>query len=202
MGIIRQAPGARCGIGGASCFCYPLSMNSGRNVFLIGPRASGKTSVGRILAERLGFGLADTDEIAVRLMGESIAAFVEKNGWPAFRNMETRALAEAAGPGKRVIATGGGIVLAEENRAVLKAGGLVVYLRADPETLAARLKADPDEAKRPALTAGGLIGEVASVLAEREPLYLACADHVVESAGGARATADKVLRLIEQKDGS
>lgn len=176
-------------------------MKRGVNVFLIGPRASGKTSVAAIVAGRLGLEHADTDEIARRLMGASIADFVEKRGWPEFRRIESKALAEAAMPGNRIIATGGGVVLAEENRTLMGDRGLVVYLKADPRTLAERLAADPDEAERPSLTGAGLVEEVERVLAEREPLYKACADHVVHSAGGVEATAKQVIRLIEQEVG-
>lgn len=168
-------------------------------MFLIGPRASGKTSVARIVSQRLGLAYVDTDEAIVSRLGSSIADFVGKHGWQAFRDMETEALAQAARPGGRVVATGGGIVLSPANRTLLKAGGPVFYLRADPETLAMRLAADPNEAQRPALTNGDLIGEVAQVMAEREPLYRQCADHVVESAGGPEATAEEIIRLIGQE---
>lgn len=174
-------------------------MERGENVFLIGPRASGKTSVAVIVAKRLGLTHMDTDEIAVRRMGTSIAEFVEKHGWLAFRSVESKALAEAAEPGNRIVATGGGIVLAEENRALMSNGGLVIYLSADTDALAARLSTDPDEAKRPSLTGAGLIDEVAQVLAEREPLYKACADYIVLSARGVEATAEEVIRLIEKE---
>jgi shikimate kinase len=186
-------------VGGGRGFCYFAGMQPGENVFLIGPRASGKTSVARIVAGRLGLEHVDTDEIVVSNLGSSIAEYVGKHGWDAFRQVETKALAQTARAGGRVVATGGGIVLSPENRALLKAGGPVFYLRADPEILAQRLAADPKEAQRPALTNGDLIGEVAQVLAEREPLYRQCADHMVESAGGPEATAGDIIRLIEQE---
>jgi shikimate kinase len=174
-------------------------MKPGENLFLIGPRASGKTSVARILSAKLGLGMKDTDEIVSAKIGTSIAEFVDGHGWKAFRRLERLALAEAAEQGGSVIATGGGIVLDEANVALLKSGGPVFYLKADPDTLAGRLAADPNEEQRPSLTGGDLAGEVAQVLAEREPLYRGCADHVVQSSGGPESAADEIMRLIEEQ---
>lgn len=185
-------------VGGGFAFCYSEAMKPGESLFLIGPRASGKTSVARIVASRLDMAHMDTDEMLTAKLGKSIAEVVAEEGWEAFRKLESKVLAEASGPGNRVIATGGGIVLEQENVALLRKRGPVVYLRADAETLARRLAADPNEAQRPSLTGGGLIEEVAQVLAEREPLYLDCADHIVQSAGGPEAAADEIISLIGQ----
>jgi shikimate kinase len=154
-----------------------------RPIFLVGPRASGKTSLGRILAERLDILFLDTDDLAVTLLGQSIADHVAVRGWDSFRAIETRALNQAAalaGKDGGVIACGGGIVLKPENRAVL-ARGQVAYLCADPEILARRLASDPLEAQRPSLTGGTVIDEVRDVLARREPLYRQTADVVLDA---------------------
>ncbi|WFS61267.1 shikimate kinase AroL [Pseudodesulfovibrio thermohalotolerans] len=154
-------------------------MHKARNIFLIGPRACGKTSVGRALAKRLGMEFVDTDHAFVEAVGMDIASFVEANGWDAFRDEEARTLEREAASGGRVIGCGGGIVLREENRAVL-AGGLTLYLKTGPDELARRLAADPLASQRPSLTGKSLADEVREVLAERAGLYEGCAHHVVE----------------------
>jgi len=189
-------------VGGGAVFCYLAGMRPGENIYLIGARASGKTSVARVLARRMRLAHVDTDEITARRIGSNIAEFVEKHGWRAFRRQEAMALAEAAAQGGRVVATGGGIVLEAANRALLKTGGPVLYLQADPDTLAGRLAADPNEAQRPSLTGRDVAGEMAQVLAEREALYRECADHVVPSRDGPEAVAEQIISLLEQEGGS
>jgi len=150
-----------------------------RNIFLIGPRACGKTSVGRALAKRLGLGFVDTDHELVAAVGMEIAQYVEQNGWDAFRDRESETLAAVAAHGPRVVGCGGGIVLREANREVL-ATGLTLYLKSSPEVLAERLLRDPIEAQRPSLTGKPVVEEVREVLAARASLYEGCADVVVE----------------------
>ena len=159
-----------------------------RNIFLIGPRASGKTSVGRALAERLGRRFVDTDHELVEAVGMEIADFVKQNGWDGFRDKEAETLARQAAPGGLVIGCGGGIVLRPENRDVLKTG-VTLYLKVDPDELARRLMSDPNEAQRPSLTGRSVADEIREVLAERAPLYEGCADAVVRG-----ATVDETVR--------
>lgn len=169
-----------------------------KNIFLIGPRACGKTSVGRMLADRLGREFIDTDHALVAAVGMEIADYVEQNGWDAFRDREVETLVREAAPGGRVIGCGGGIVLREENREVLKSG-VTVYLKADPEELARRLMNDPNEAQRPSLTGKSIADEVREVLAERAPLYEGCADLVVtgDSLG---EVVDEVLNEVKRAE--
>lgn len=145
-----------------------------RNIYLIGPRASGKTTLGRRLAERLGRPFVDLDAVFVEKHGETIADLVGREGWDAFRLAEAAILAEMGKTSGQVVATGGGAVLLPENRDVL-GRGLVFYLQAQPERLAERLLADLNEEQRPKLTDMGLREEITATLAEREPLYLSCA---------------------------
>lgn len=149
-----------------------------RNIYLIGPRASGKTTLGRRLAGRLSRPFVDLDAVFVETRGETIAELVAREGWDAFRRAEADILAEVARTPGQVVATGGGAVLLPENRRIL-AEGLVFYLQARPERLAERLLADLNEAQRPKLTELGLKEEIVATLAEREPLYLACAHAVL-----------------------
>ncbi|XXJ20167.1 shikimate kinase AroL [Desulfovibrio caledoniensis] len=170
-------------------------MHKTGNIFLIGPRACGKTSVGRALAKRLGMEFVDTDHAFVQAVGMDIASFVDANGWDAFRDEEAATLAREAKPGGRVIGCGGGIVLRESNRAVL-ARGVTLYLKAGVEELVRRLKADPLEAQRPSLTGKSLADEVREVLKARAPLYEACADHIIEGASLA-ATVERALEAVK-----
>lgn len=149
-----------------------------RNIFLIGPRACGKTSVGCALADRLGVDFVDTDHELVKSVGMEIADYVEQNGWDGFRDKETETLARVSNEAIRVVGCGGGIVLREANREVLKAG-ITLYLKTAPEVLAERLMQDPNEAQRPSLTGKSIVDEVREILAERAPLYEGCADVVL-----------------------
>lgn len=149
-----------------------------RNIFLIGPRACGKTSVGEALAKRLGLEFVDTDHELVDAVGMEIADYVEANGWDGFRDKETETLQQVASTGVRVVGCGGGIILREANRAILKSG-VTLYLKSEPEVLAARLMSDPNEAQRPSLTGKPIVDEVREILAERAPLYEGCADAIL-----------------------
>jgi len=151
-----------------------MAFSDERTIYLIGPRASGKTTLGRRLAERLGRPFVDLDAVFLTRHGESIAELVAREGWDAFRLAEAAILADVAATPGQVVATGGGAVLMPENREILSKG-LVFYLHASPERLAERLLADVNEAQRPKLTELGLKEEILATLAEREPLYLACA---------------------------
>ena len=109
---------------------------------LIGARGSGKSTVGRLVADRLGWAFEDADEALERAAGRSIAAIFADDGEPTFRDLEERTIAALTGRSRLVLATGGGAVLRESNRRALRRFGLVVWLDADPETLAGRLRAD------------------------------------------------------------
>lgn len=158
-------------------------------IFLIGPRGSGKTTVGRLLAKHLGLPFQDTDRLARERAGRSIAELVEKEGWPAFRALEAACLADAAGTAQDVvIATGGGAVLAPENRERMRKAGRVFYLQVPLDTLAQRLERNLSAGSRPSLTGRDPVEELAAVVAEREPLYRETAHHVV--------AADRPLKQI------
>lgn len=172
-----------------------LGMEMKRNIFLIGPRACGKTSIGRVLAERLGLGFVDTDHVLVESVGMEVSRYVEEYGWAGFRDKETEILEQVAGTGVRVIGCGGGIVLRVANRELLKAG-LTLYLKTDPEVLAARLMNDPNEAQRPSLTGKSIVDEVREVLAERAPLYEGCAD-VILPEGSLDVVVAQALKEVE-----
>jgi len=144
------------------------------SVVLIGYRGSGKTTVGRRLADRLWQSFVDTDEQVVARAGKSIREIFEQEGEAAFRQMEADALRAAVEKDDHVIAIGGGAVECEQNRQLLRSSGMkIIYLRCEPAVLLARIRQDQSTAQqRPNLTEwGGGLEEIQAVLARREPLY-------------------------------
>jgi shikimate kinase len=144
-------------------------------IVLLGARGSGKTTVGRIIASRLSIEFIDVDDLIVARAGKSIRDIFAQDGQPRFRDIEAEVLADALRwLGDRVISLGGGTVLRDENRDLLnRSSAYRYYLRADAETLHARIAADPRTVEtRPALTAyAGSVEEVRQLLTIREPLY-------------------------------
>jgi shikimate kinase len=150
--------------------------------FLIGPRGCGKTTAARLLAARLGWAWADADGMLEERAGRSIREVFADEGEAGFRDREAVVLGELAQLRRHVIATGGGVVLREANRALLRRG-FVVWLTADVDTLWQRIAADATTAQRRPDLCGGGPAEVAEVVRLREPLYRACADLIVATAG-------------------
>jgi shikimate kinase len=161
-----------------------LRLNHDRNLVLIGGRACGKTSVGKVLAQALERPFVDLDEVLVAQAGCSIAELVAASGWPEFRRREKELVAHYAGLAGQVLAPGGGVVLDPENVRNLREHGLVIWLLADPATLGERLKRDQGSQEfRPSLTGADPVAEMARVLAEREPLYRAAAHMIIDVTG-------------------
>ncbi len=151
------------------------------NVVLIGYRGSGKTTAGRLLADRLWRPFADLDERIVARAGCSIREIFDQQGEEAFRAMESAELADLLSQDDQIISLGGGAILREHNRSMLAAptaAARVIYLRCEPDELHRRIHADSaTAAARPPLTAlGGGIDEITQLLALREPLYRAVAN--------------------------
>jgi shikimate kinase len=152
------------------------------NIFLIGYRGSGKTTVARALAEALGWTWLDADAELERRAGRSIQQIFAESGEGAFRDLESAVVADLAKLDRHVIALGGGAVMREQNRQALAGRGKVVWLQATPETLHERIAADPTTgARRPNLTGQGGLDEIRQLLAQREPIYQACADLVLDA---------------------
>jgi shikimate kinase len=112
------------------------------NIVLVGFMGTGKSTVGRFIAEKLGWDLVDTDHYIEKLEGMSIAELFSKHGEVYFREAETRSIKEIMSKSNQVVATGGGAVLAEENRLILKTKGYVVALTASVETIIQRVSGD------------------------------------------------------------
>lgn len=184
-------------------------------IYLTGPRACGKTSLGRALATALDLPFVDTDHYLRERSGEEVAAIVAREGWEGFRRRESAVLrevaagledgsaaagsaAQEAGPVWRgVVATGGGMVLAEENRRFMRETGRVLFLDVPVAELVRRLSRNPLEAQRPSLTGKSLTEEVAEVLAQRLPLYEE-AHHRLDAARPLRDVCAQALALLAQ----
>lgn len=146
-----------------------------RNLFLIGYRGTGKSTVAGLVASQLGWKCVDADALLEANSGRSIREIFETEGESEFRRRETELLEEICRSAQQVVATGGGVILAPQNRQRLKANGVCILLEADVDTIEQRLSSDSASARRrPALTVGGR-AEIESLLALRQPLYLECA---------------------------
>jgi shikimate kinase len=173
------------------------------NVFLIGYRGSGKSTVAAALAERLGWPWLDADAELERRAGKTIKQIFANGGEQVFRDLESAVVHDLARGDRQVIALGGGAVLREESRQALAGRGKLVWLKASPEALLERIEADATTAaRRPNLTSHGGLAEIRQLLAERTPLYQACADLTIDTEDKspveiAHQIAEK-LRLEEQ----
>jgi shikimate kinase len=172
-------------------------MGSG-NIFLIGMMGAGKTTLGKALATRLKREFVDTDKALVERTGVQVATIFEIEGEEGFRRRETAVLDELCAHDGRVIATGGGVVLAEANRLRMRESGTVVYLRARLESLWERTHLDTT---RPLLSTPDPRARIAELLQEREPLYQAAAHVVVDTGSQSAATlVNRVLAALRDHD--
>lgn len=145
---------------------------------LVGMPGGGKSTVGRHVARHLKRRFFDADAEIERRIGCPIRVFFEREGEARFRDIEQEVLAELAGEGEIVLATGGGAVLREANRAALHAKTTVVYLRSTPEELFRRLRHDTH---RPLLQVADPLRKLRELFAERDPLYRQTAHFVIET---------------------
>ena len=159
------------------------------NIVLIGYRGTGKSTVGRLLAARLGRDLVSTDAEIVNRAKRTIPEIVARDGWEYFRNLESDICRELASRDQLVIDTGGGAILRAQNVEMLKTNGTVFWLTASVETIAKRIGGDN---QRPSLTGTkSFVDEIQDVLRERTPKYQAAADHSI-------ATDDRSInQLVE-----
>jgi shikimate kinase len=144
------------------------------NVILTGLRGTGKSSVGKVLAQRLSFMFVDTDTCIEELAGSRIAAIVAQHGWEHFRALERQVVTRVAATDRHVVAAGGGTLIDEENARLLKTRGVVVLLVCDLSILQHRLALGSN---RPSLTGQGSAAvELAQVWEARQARYYAVAD--------------------------
>ena len=148
------------------------------NIFLIGLMGAGKSTIGKQLARELGKDFRDSDSEIEKRTGVSIDVIFDIEGEQGFRRRETGMLKELVGERDIVLATGGGAVLAPENRQLLRDNGLIIYLRATAEHLAGRVRMDR---RRPLLQSGDKLAKIRELLTQREPVYQQLADMVIET---------------------
>ncbi|MDO5554451.1 MAG: shikimate kinase [Planctomycetia bacterium] len=144
-----------------------------QSIILIGYRATGKSSLGRLLSRELNLPLVDTDALVEERYGKTIQSMFADEGESVFRDREAALVAELAGANEpMILSTGGGVPLREESRKYLKNMGFVVWLRASRETIFARMNGDDsNESRRPPLTDLKPLQEIDAVLAVRNSLY-------------------------------
>lgn len=166
------------------------------NIYLVGLMGAGKTTVGKMLAKQTGKAFYDSDQEIKNKTGVSISHIFEVEGEAGFRIRESAALKELTQMQNIVLATGGGAVLAEQNRAMLRNNGTVVYLRASVDDLWARTKHDKN---RPLLQTWDPRARLAELFALRDPLYSEIADIVVDTSKQSVASLVRhILQLLEK----
>jgi shikimate kinase len=171
---------------------------------LIGYRATGKTTLARLLAQRLGWDSIDADVEIERRAGKPISRMFAEDGEPAFRDLEAQVIADLCRRERLVLAAGGGAPLRPENRQAMRAAGKVVWLTASPQVILARMGGDATTAgRRPSLTSKGPLDEIVHLLAVREPIYRETADAVVDTEGKPLAElTDVILERIGHSERS
>ena len=161
------------------------------NIVLIGYRGTGKSTVGKVLAARLGWPQVSTDAEIVRGAGRSVPEIVAQHGWEHFRDLESTVCREFSAQDRLIIDTGGGAILRQENVDCLKKNGVLFWLTASVATIASRIGGDT---QRPSLTGTkSFVEEIEEVLAVRTPKYREAADHIVPTDG---CTINQIVETI------
>lgn len=166
-------------------------------IYLIGPRGSGKTTVGKLLADKLAFAFRDLDLHLCQREGCSVADIVSRLGWAGFRKKEAQALLETGVDSDIVLATGGGIILSGENRKFLRDNGTVIWLKASLPALVERLGKDLQAAQRPSLTGANPVQEIEQIMKERESLYCEAAHHIVDGDAAPDKVCEEIAALLK-----
>lgn len=164
-----------------------------QNIFLVGLMGAGKTSVGKMLSKRLNKTFYDSDHEIERATGVKIPVIFEIEGEQGFRARESRMLADLACRNNIVLATGGGVILSEQNRRLLAAHGTVIYLCATASDLWRRTRHDKN---RPLLQTGDPLGKLQELLAQRDPLYREVADIIIDT--GSQSLGNLTSRIEHQ----
>lgn len=155
-----------------------VSSKTSRNVILIGYMGTGKTSIGKRVAQSLGFEFVDTDDLIVQSCSKAITQIFTDEGEDHFRDLESETLSVCAQSNHQMISTGGGIVLRKRNREVLQYAGYVIWLRASAESILDRVSKNHD---RPLLHTKNPLLKIRSMLEERDELYSSCADFIIDT---------------------
>jgi shikimate kinase len=169
---------------------------------LIGYRATGKTSLAQKLAVALNWEAIDADVEIERRAGKSIKQIFAEDGEPAFRDLEAEVIADLCQKDRLVIASGGGAPMREASRETMRQAGKVVWLRATPETILARMSGDATTAdRRPDLTNKGGLKEIVDMLELRDPIYRETADFEIDTEQKSLdQIMEEILGLIQNKN--
>jgi shikimate kinase len=167
------------------------------NIVLIGYRGTGKSVVGRILADRLGRVYVGMDDNIVKRAGMPIPQIVEQFGWSRFRDIETEEALDLSGKDQLIIDTGGGVIERPDNIPALKENGVVFRLNASVDTIVRRIRGGD---QRPALTEGKTFtDEVAQVLEERLPRYTGAAQYEIDTDDlTPEQVAEKIIAMLDK----
>lgn len=172
-------------------------LNGGQNLYLTGFPGTGKSHSGRLAAQSLGMEFVDTDDLVEQRAGKPIPRIFAEDGEARFRHYEVEALSEVASATGKVVSTGGGLPVRAENRELMARTGLVIRLRASPETIHARVNssnASRGRALRPLLGGGAPIERVRQLLKDREGAY-ATADLTIDTEG--KFPADVAQEIVQ-----
>ena len=164
------------------------------NIFLVGPMGAGKSTIGRLLASELNLSFRDSDRVIEERTGADIPWIFDMEGEEGFRERETAVLTELSTEANVVIATGGGIILREQNRTIMKSSGFVCYLTASIDQLVERTSRDK---KRPLLQVENPRQKIIDLLSLRDPLYRDAADFVINTdRRSPKAVAQEIAVLV------
>lgn len=164
-----------------------------KNIFLVGPMGAGKSTIGKMLADRTNREFIDADNVMIEKTGVGIDLIFDIEGEEGFRKREKRLIRELTALDNIVLATGGGAILDEANRNCLQKRGTVIYLMASPEQLFKRTEKDKN---RPLLNTRDRLGRIRELMEMREPLYKEVADKVVSTEG--KSVKQIVDKLCEE----
>jgi shikimate kinase len=152
------------------------------NLFLIGYRCSGKTTIGKSIAMTIDWSFVDSDILVIQECGKTIKDIIATAGWDAFRRMERSTLKQICTKERQVVATGGGVVLDKANIKTMKTNGMVIWLGATAETIQKRMLQDKNTGNfRPALTDKGRMEEIEDMLLKRNPYYESASDFCIHT---------------------
>jgi shikimate kinase len=172
------------------------------NIILIGVRGSGKSAVGRRLAVRLKMRFVDTDDLIESKEG-NISDIVKSKGWDYFRRLEKSVIEEISKGNNLIVAPGGGAVLDADNVNALKRNGLIIWLKADRETLLKRIQKDQGSStRRPTLTGKGTLEEIEETISQREPFYEKASEIQIDTSKlDVEAVVEDILTALKGKMG-
>lgn len=166
-------------------------------IFLVGPMGAGKSTIGKMLAAELGLAFIDIDKEIEERCGADIAWIFDVEGEEGFRTRETSVLADLASKGGVVIATGGGIVMKNQNRDILQSKGTVVYLETAVDIQVERTSKDK---KRPLLQNDDPAAVLSALMGIRDPLYRSVSDFVVSTnANSPRWVVKEIIDLVQSR---